>query len=172
MKIEQPGIYRGQCAELCGKGHGFMPVVVQALPEAEYAAWRDAKKSELAQATAGADRAWSKDELIERGKDVYTKQCAACHQPEGQGLPPAFPALSGSKIVNGPLLAMDGKALPDSHVDRVMNGKPGTAMQAFKSTLDDVELAAVITFERNALGNAKGDMIQPAQIKALRQEAK
>jgi len=168
VKIEAPGVYRGQCAELCGKGHGFMPVVVQALPEAEYAAWRDAKKIELAQAAAGADRAWSKDELIAKGKEVYAKQCAACHQPEGQGLPPAFPALSGSKIVNGPLLAMDGKPLPDSHVDRVMNGKDGTAMQAFKNTLDDVELAAVITFERNALGNQRGDMIQPAQIKALR----
>jgi cytochrome c oxidase subunit 2 len=168
VKIEQPGTYRGQCAELCGKGHGFMPVVVKALPEAEYAVWRDAKKTELTQAAAGADRAWSKDELIAQGKEVYAKQCAVCHQPEGQGLPPAFPALSGSKIVTGPLLTPEGKLLPDSHVDRVMNGKPGTAMQAFKSTLTDIELAAVITFERNALGNARGDMIQPAQVKTLR----
>jgi cytochrome c oxidase subunit 2 len=168
VKIEEPGTYRGQCAELCGKGHGFMPVVVKALPEAEYAAWRDAKKTELAQAAAGADRAWSKDELMAQGKEVYAKQCAVCHQPEGQGLPPAFPALTKSKIVTGPLLSKDGKLLPDSHVDRVLNGKPGTAMQAFKGTLGDVELAAVITFERNALGNAVGDMIQPAQIKSMR----
>jgi cytochrome c oxidase subunit 2 len=168
VKIEQPGTYRGQCAELCGKGHGFMPVVVQALPEAEYLAWRDAKKTELAQAAAGADRAWSKDELMERGKDVYARQCAVCHQPEGQGLPPAFPPLAGSGIVNGPLLTMDGKPVPDGHVDRVFNGKAGTAMQAFKDTLTDTELAAVITYERNALGNAAGDMIQPAQIKSLR----
>ncbi len=172
VKIEEPGTYRGQCAELCGKGHGFMPVVVQALPEAEYVAWRDAKKMELAQAAAGADRAWSKDELMERGKDVYARQCAVCHQPEGQGLPPAFPPLAGSRIVNGPLLTMDGKPLPDGHVDRVLNGKDGTAMQAFRNTLDDVELAAVITFERNSFGNKQGDMIQPAQIKALREEAK
>lgn len=172
VKIEEPGTYRGQCAELCGKGHGFMPVVVQALPEAEYVAWRDAKKMELAQAAAGADRAWSKDELMERGKDVYARQCAVCHQPEGQGLPPAFPPLAGSGIVNGPLLTMDGKPVPDGHVDRVLNGKDGTAMQAFRNTLDDVELAAVITFERNSFGNKQGDMIQPAQIKALREEAK
>jgi cytochrome c oxidase subunit II len=168
VKIEQPGTYRGQCAELCGKGHGFMPVVVQALPEPEYLAWLDKKKTELAQDAAGADRAWSKDELIAKGKEVYEKQCAVCHQPEGQGLPPAFPALKGSKIVNGPLLSPEGKLLPDSHVDRVLNGKPNTAMQAFKVTLTDVEIAAVITFERNALGNARGDMIQPAQIKSLR----
>ncbi len=170
VKIEEPGTYRGQCAELCGKGHGFMPVVVRALPEPEYLAWRDAKKAELAQAAAGADRAWSKDELLAQGKDVYAKQCVACHQPGGEGLPPAFPALTGSKVVNSPLLSAEGKLVTDSHVDRVMNGKPGTPMQAYRNILNDVELAAVITFERNALGNSKGDMIQPAQIKVLRQE--
>jgi cytochrome c oxidase subunit 2 len=168
VKIEQAGIYRGQCAELCGKGHGFMPVVVHALPEPEYLAWLDGKKAELAQAAAGADRAWSKNELVAKGKEVYDKQCVVCHQAEGQGLPPAFPALTGSKIVTGPLLSPEGKLLPGSHVDRVLNGKANTAMQAFKATLTDVELAAVITFERNALGNGKGDMIQPAQIKSLR----
>jgi cytochrome c oxidase subunit 2 len=168
VKIEQPGVYRGQCAELCGKDHGFMPVVVRAVPEPEYLAWVETKKTELAAAASGADRAWSKDELIAKGKTVYEKVCLACHQANGQGVPPAFPALSGSKIVTGPLLSPEGKIIPDSHVDRVMNGKPGTAMQAFKATLNDVEIAAVITFERNALGNSKGDMIQPAQIKALR----
>lgn len=168
LKIEQPGVYRGQCAELCGKGHGFMPVVVRAVSEPEYAAWRDAKKAELAQAASGTDRSWSKDELLAQGKEVYAKQCAVCHQPEGQGLPPAFPALAGSKVVNTPLLSADGKLVPDTHVFRVMNGKEGTAMQAFKNTLSDVELAAVITFERNSFGNHMGDMIQPAQIKALR----
>lgn len=168
VKIEQPGTYRGQCAELCGKGHGFMPVVVQALPEPEYVAWLDKKKSDLAQAASGADRAWSKDELMAKGKDVYEKQCAVCHQPEGQGLPPAFPALAGSKVVNTPLLSPEGRLVADSHVDRVLNGRNGTAMQAFRNTLDDVELAAVITFERNSFGNRKGDMIQPAQIKSLR----
>jgi cytochrome c oxidase subunit 2 len=168
VKIEQPGTYRGQCAELCGKDHGYMPVVVHAVPEPEYLAWLDKKKAEQAAAAGGADRAWSKDELLAKGKDVYEKQCSVCHQPNGQGLPPAFPPLSGSKIVNGPLLSPEGKLIKDSHVDRVLNGKANTAMQAFKGTLGDVELAAVITYERNALGNAKGDMIQPAQIKSLR----
>jgi cytochrome c oxidase subunit II len=166
--IEKPGIYRGQCAELCGKDHGFMPVVVHAVPEPEYVAWLEAKKAEAKAAAGGADRTWSSDELIASGKEVYEQQCAACHQPNGQGLPPAFPALAGSPIVKGPLLGKDGKILKDSHVDRIINGKAGTAMQAFRNTLSDVELAAVITYERNSFGNRQGDMIQPAQIKALR----
>lgn len=168
VRIEEPGIYRGQCAELCGKDHGFMPVVVHALPEAEYAAWVDKKKGELAAAAAGSDKTWTKDELIAHGKEAYEKNCAACHQPDGKGVPPAFPALAGSKIVNGPLLSPEGKLIPDSHMDRVMNGKAGTAMQAFKTTLSDTDIAAIVTYERNAFGNTKGDMIQPAQIKALR----
>ncbi len=168
LKIEEPGVYRGQCAELCGKDHGFMPVVVRAVPEPEYAAWVEQKKATQQAASAGADKTWSRDELVAKGKEVYEKQCAVCHQPNGQGLPPAFPALAGSKIVNGPLLSGEGKLQKDSHVDRVMNGKEGTAMQAFRNTLSDIELAAVITFERNSFGNQKGDLIQPAQIKALR----
>jgi len=166
--IEKPGTYRGQCAELCGKDHGFMPVVVHAVSEPEYLAWLDQKKAEAKAAAGGADRTWSSEELMAAGKDVYEKQCVACHQASGQGLPPAFPALAGSKIVNAALLDMSGKIIKDSHVDRVMNGKPGTAMQAFRNTLSDVELAAVITYERNSFGNHRGDMIQPAQIKALR----
>ena len=168
VKIEQPGTYRGQCAELCGKDHGFMPVVVHAVPESEYLAWVDEKKTQLAAAAAGSGKTWSKDDLMAAGKDVYEKQCAVCHQPEGQGLAPAFPALAGSKIVTGPLLSAEGKIIKDSHVDRVLNGKEGTAMQAFRDTLTDTELAAVITYERNSFGNKKGDMIQPAQIKSLR----
>jgi cytochrome c oxidase subunit 2 len=168
VKIEQPGTYRGQCAELCGKDHGFMPVVVHAVPESEYLAWVDEKKTQLAAAAAGSGKTWNKDDLMAAGKDVYEKQCAVCHQPEGQGLAPVFPALAGSKIVTGPLLSAEGKIIKDSHVDRVLNGKEGTAMQAFRDTLTDTELAAVITYERNSFGNKKGDMIQPAQIKSLR----
>jgi len=166
--IEKPGIYRGQCAELCGKDHGFMPVVVHAVPEPEYLAWLEAQKAEAKAAAGGADRTWSRDELMAQGKTVYEKVCAACHQLDGKGLPPAFPALAGSKIVNGPLLDMNGKVITDSHVDRVMHGKAGTAMQAFSASLSDVELAGIITYERNSFGNQMGDMIQPAQIKALR----
>lgn len=168
LRIDQPGTYRGQCAELCGKDHGFMPVVVRAVPEPEYLAWVDAQKAKQSSTAASADRAWSKDELIAKGKEVYATLCVGCHQPDGKGLPPLFPALAGSKVINSPLLSPEGKLIHDSHPDRVMNGKAGTPMQAFKNTLSDIDLAAVITFERNAFGNARGDMIQPAQIKALR----
>jgi cytochrome c oxidase subunit 2 len=168
VKIEQPGTYRGQCAELCGKGHGFMPVVVTALSEPEYAEWVERKKKEQLAAAESADKVWEKDELIARGKDVYAKNCAACHQPNGQGLPPAFPALAGSKVINQPLFGADGKPAKDSHLDRVMNGKPGTAMQVFKNTLSDVDIAAVVSFERNSFGNTMGDFVQPAQVKANR----
>ncbi len=168
VKIDKPGTYRGQCAELCGKGHGFMPVVVQAMSEPEYAGWVEAKKKEQIAAAESGDRVWEKDELIARGKEVYAKNCAMCHQPNGQGLPPAFPALAGSKVINQPLFGADGKPAKDSHLDRVMNGKPGTAMQVFKNLLSDVDIAAVVSFERNSFGNTMGDIVQPAQVKANR----
>ena len=168
VQIEKPGIYRGQCAELCGKDHGFMPVVVEAVPEPEYLAWLEEQKLAAKTAAGGSERTWSKDELIAEGKVAYDKHCAACHQADGKGLPPAFPALAGSPIVAGPLLDANGKLIKDSHVDRVLNGRANTAMQAFRNTLSDVELAAVITYERNSFGNQRGDMIQPAQIKSLR----
>lgn len=166
VKVEEPGIYRGQCKELCGKGHGYMPAVVKALPETEYKTWVAAKKQELAAASAGADKEWTKDDLIVNGKGVYEKNCAVCHQVTGAGLPPAFPALTGSKIVAGPLLDKDGKLMKDGHLDRVLNGKG--VMPAWKATLNDTEIASVITYERNALGNSVGDMLQPSQVKALR----
>lgn len=166
VKVEEPGIYRGQCKELCGKGHGYMPAVVKALPESEYKTWVAAKKQELAAASAGADKEWTKDDLIAHGKGVYEKNCAVCHQVTGAGLPPAFPALTGSKIVAGPMLDKDGKLMKDGHLDRVLNGKG--VMPAWKATLNDTEIASVITYERNALGNSVGDMLQPSQVKALR----
>jgi cytochrome c oxidase subunit 2 len=167
-RIEHPGTYRGQCAELCGKGHGFMPVVVEAVAEPEYRQWVAQQKGEQAARAASAERAWSQDELMKQGQEVYGKVCAVCHQPQGQGIPGAFPALAGSRIVNGPALDRQGRLAKDGHLDRVMNGKPGTAMQAFKATLSDVEIAAVVTFERNAFGNKMGDAVQPSQVKALR----
>ena len=157
--IDEPGVYRGQCAELCGKDHGYMPIVVRAVPAEEYAAWvadRHAAQELVAQE---ALRDWTVEELMERGREVYITACAACHQQEGQGLLPAFPAITGSPIATGPL---------DPHLDRVMNGKPGTAMAAFAEQLSDSDLAAVITFQRNALGNAVGDSVQPSAIRAAR----
>lgn len=165
-RIDAPGTYRGQCKELCGKGHGFMPVVVEAVPKEQFQTWVAAKKQELAAETAGADKDWSREALVSRGKEVYEKNCAVCHQANGQGMPPAFPALAGSRIVAGANFDAEGRLLADSHVDRVFNGK--NMMPAWKGVLNDVDIAAVVTYERNAFGNKMDDVVQPAQIKALR----
>jgi cytochrome c oxidase subunit 2 len=157
--IEQEGTYRGQCTELCGMDHGFMPIVVKAVSKEQYAAWEGEMIAAAGAAASGADREWTMDELLARGAEVYGTFCVACHQANGQGLPPVFPALTGSAITVGPA---------EAHIDRVMNGKPGTAMAAFAGQLNDVDLAAVITYERNALGNSVGDTVQPAAIKAAR----
>jgi cytochrome c oxidase subunit 2 len=157
--IDEPGTYRGQCAELCGKDHGFMPIVLRAVPEEEYLAWVEEMKVAQAEAAAGADREWTKDELMGKGEQVYNTFCAVCHQAKGEGVPGMFPALTGSPIATGPV---------DAHMDRVMNGRAGTAMAAFGPQLNDVDLAAVITYERNAFGNNTGDIVQPMTIKAAR----
>lgn len=158
VRIDEPGTYRGQCAELCGKDHGFMPVVVQAVSEEEFNAWVSKKKNEMLASAADSDKVWTKEELMARGEKVYA-QCGACHGATGAGVPGVFPALAGSKIATGPL---------DAHIGIVMKGKAGTAMQAFAGQMNDADLAAVITFERNAFGNNTGDIVQPAQIKAAR----
>jgi cytochrome c oxidase subunit 2 len=156
--IDEPGIYRGQCAELCGKDHGFMPIVVQAVSAEDFTRWVSLQKDKAAAESAGGTKTWSKDELIEKGKKVYASTCAACHGVNGEGMGP-FPKMAGSAIANGPL---------DAHLNIVMHGKAGTAMQAFAAQLNDTDLAAVVTFERNGFGNKAGDMVQPSQIKALR----
>lgn len=159
-RIDTPGVYRGQCTELCGRDHGFMPVVVIAKTPEEYQQWVTQQKgAQEATAASAADQAWSKDDLMAKGAAVYAENCVACHQPNGEGMPPVFPALAGSKVIKGPL---------DGHIDMVMNGKPGTAMQGFASKLSDLELAAVITYKRNSWGNNVGDLVQPTAIKALR----
>jgi cytochrome c oxidase subunit 2 len=157
-QVDKPGVYRGKCAELCGKDHGFMPIVVIAKSEADYATWVAEQKAAAAEAMASADREWSKAELMKRGEQVYATNCAACHQANGQGIPGAFPGLAGTAISTGPAAG---------HVDIVLNGKPGTAMAAYKNLLNDADLAAVITYERNAWGNDAG-IVQPAAVKAAR----
>jgi cytochrome c oxidase subunit 2 len=157
--IEEEGVYRGQCAELCGKDHGFMPIVVNAVSEPEYIEWLAAKKVEAAEAASSADREWSQEDLMARGETVYQANCSACHGATGAGIPGAFPAMTGSPVVTGDAAA---------HVDIVVHGKAGTAMSAFKAQLNDVDIAAVITFERNSFGNSVGDTVQPSTIKNAR----
>jgi len=157
--IEEPGTYRGQCAELCGKEHGFMPIVVEAVTQAEYEQWITAKKAEAVAVAAQAEQEWSMQDLLAKGESVYAGNCAACHGPTGAGIPGVFPAMTNSPVATGDLA---------EHINVVMNGRSGTAMAAYKTQLSDVDLAAVITFERNSLGNSVGDMVQPSAIKNAR----
>jgi cytochrome c oxidase subunit 2 len=157
--VEEPGIYRGQCAELCGRDHAFMPIVVKAVTMEEYDAWVEEQIVAAASVDEGADREWTMDELMAKGEQVYNMMCVACHQANGQGLPPTFPALAGSPIATGPV---------DAHINIVLNGKPGTAMAAFGNQLSASDLAAVITYERNAFGNSTGDVVQPKDIQAAK----
>jgi cytochrome c oxidase subunit 2 len=157
-KVEQVGIYRGQCAELCGQGHGYMPIVVKAVTEEDYKIWLASQQQ--AQQDANQVETLSMDQLMEQGKAGYDKNCAACHQVSGLGIPPVFPALKDSPIALGDI---------QLHNDIVINGKPGTAMAAFGEQLTPTELAAIITYERNAWGNDTGDSIQPAEIVSFKQ---
>jgi cytochrome c oxidase subunit 2 len=157
---EQTGTYRGQCTELCGQDHGFMPVVVRVVEQAEFDAWLAEKQAAAAEIAELANQEFTLEQLVERGQTVYNTYCVACHQANGQGLPPAFPALTGSPITTGPIA---------DHTNIVMNGVPGTAMPAFRNQLNPVDIAAVTTFERNALGNSVGDMVTPVEILQLLQ---
>ncbi len=159
-RVEQPGIYRGQCTELCGKDHGFMPVVVEVKSQEDYASWLGEKKAEAAKLAELTSKEWTLEELSERGEKVYQTACASCHQPTGEGILPMFPALKGSAIATGDV---------EAHIDIVVNGKPGTAMAAFGKQLSEVDLAAVITYERNAWGNNTGDMVTPKDVLDFKQ---
>ncbi|MEE4298876.1 MAG: cytochrome c oxidase subunit II [Pseudomonadales bacterium] len=162
--VEQPGVYRGQCTELCGKDHGFMPVVVQVLPQEEYDAWYAEQMGVAAVARetieAEAEMEWSAEELFARGQEIYEVQCIACHQADGAGVPPVFPAIAGSPVATGPVA---------DHLEVVYNGRPGTAMQAFGRQLTATDIAAVMHYQRNAFGNATGDVVQPQDVLAFSQ---
>jgi len=152
---EETGTFRGQCTELCGQAHGFMPVVVEVVEQAEFDAWYAERQQAAAAIAELTSQDWSMEQLVAQGETVYRTYCMACHQQNGQGLPPAFPALTGSEIAIGPI---------ENHVDVVLNGVAGTAMAAFGTQLNPVDIAAVITYERNALGNSVGDLITPLEI--------
>ncbi len=157
-RAEETGIYRGNCTELCGKNHGFMPVVVKVVEKDEYNDWVLAKKEEAIKLAELTEKEWSLDELTDRGEGVYQKNCVACHQMNGEGLPPIFPALAGSDIV------MFDK---DRNVEILMEGVQGAAMQSFANQLSEVDMAAVITYTRQAWGNAEngdGEYVVPSDI--------
>jgi cytochrome c oxidase subunit 2 len=157
FRADRVGTFRGQCAELCGKEHGFMPTVVRVVSAEDYTKWVAEFKQKTAKAAEDDTKTFSAQDLMQRGEKVYAANCVACHQANGRGTPPAFPPLAGSKVATG---AKEG------HIDTVLNGRPNTAMQPFKQ-LSNAELAAVITYERNSWGNKAGE-VQPAEIKARR----
>ncbi|MBL8541132.1 MAG: cytochrome c oxidase subunit II [Betaproteobacteria bacterium] len=152
------GIYRGQCVELCGKDHGFMPIVIHVMEDGDYKQWVAAKKKEIEASRIDPNKTYTLTELKAQGEKVYQGNCAACHQASGMGVPGAFPALSGSKVATGPVA---------DQIKLVLNGKQGTAMASFKQ-LSDIEIAAVVTYERNSWANQTGDVVQAADVKALR----
>ena len=174
FRADRPGVFRGQCAELCGKNHGFMPIVVRAVAANEYAQWvvdsggavggniaQAEEPLRVGQAQAAAAELppaeWTMDAAMELGEKTYVTYCAACHQAGGEGLAPAFPALKDSPVLKD----------RSGHINIVLQGKAGTAMASF-SYLSDADLAAVITYERNAWGNNTGDLLTPEDIKAAR----
>jgi cytochrome c oxidase subunit 2 len=159
FRPETTGTYHGQCTELCGKEHGFMPIVVRVVSAEDYTKWVGEKKQALTAAADDPNKKWDVKELVARGEKVYASNCVACHQPAGQGSPQMkAPALAGSKFITGP---------EEGPIDTVLNGRPNTAMQAFSRQLSDTEIAAVITYARNSFGN-KASEVQPAEVKARR----
>jgi cytochrome c oxidase subunit 2 len=158
FRAEKIGVYRGQCYELCGKDHAFMPIVVNVVSDADYTKWVDGKKKEMAALADDPNKTWTVDEMKTRGEKVYAANCVACHQANGKGVPGAFPALDGSAVVNGP------KA---GQVNILLNGK--NAMPAWKSVLSDTDIASVITYTRNTWSNkASENIVQPAEVVAAR----
>jgi cytochrome c oxidase subunit 2 len=160
--VEEPGIYRGQCAELCGKDHGFMPIVVEVKSAEDYDSWLNEQKQLLASAAdaekASLSASVSKEELMQLGESTYTAYCSACHQPTGLGLPPAFPALKGSPLATTGAVA--------EHIKIVFDGRAGTGMQGYGKQLSLKEIAAVVTYERTAWGNDTGDIVQASDVKS------
>jgi len=154
--VDEPGTYRGQCTELCGKDHGFMPIVVIAMNEPEYNAWIEQQKAAAAAEAGSASKQWTKEELVAKGQSIYETSCASCHMPDGAGLPGTFPALKASPVVTGDI---------NAQVKLVAEGKG--MMPAFGKMLSAVDFAAVVTYTRNGLGNSVGDLIQPSAIQAL-----
>ena len=158
--VPKPGVYRGQCTELCGKDHGFMPVVVEVMEEDAFDAWYAEEVANEAIRKENLSKTFSPEELMAQGEAVYGTFCASCHQANGAGVPPVFPSLVGSEIVNGER---------DGHIRMVLDGVPGTSMQAFGKQLDAAQIAAVVHYERHSWGNNAGDITQPRDVIAVQE---
>jgi cytochrome c oxidase subunit 2 len=159
FKAETIGTYRGQCYELCGKEHGFMPIVVEVVSEEDYQTWMQAKLAESGAPSFDPDKEYAVAELVAAGEQVYNANCIACHQEGGLGMPPTFPAIKGGKIATG---SMEG------HLDIILNGSDKNPMMAaWGPILSDYDIAAVIAYQRNEI-NSSGDIIQPSEISAAR----
>ncbi len=156
--VDEPGIYRGQCAELCGKDHGFMPVVVEVMEESAFDAWYAEAVVNEAKRRENLSKTFTHEELMASGEQIYGTFCVSCHQANGKGLPPVFPSLVGSPLILGPV---------DEHIKLVINGVSGTAMQAFGKQLDAAQLGAVVHYERHSWGNNAQDLTQPRDVLAL-----
>lgn len=166
--IDKPGTYRGQCAELCGVNHGFMPIVVEAVNQEDFDKWVAAQtKTEdqdaQREAVATTQKTMTRDELLAFGKQRYEQFCSACHQPDGRGIPPMYPALRASSVATGHPISR--------HIDIILNGIAGSAMQSYKDQLTDEEIAAIATYERNAWDNNTNDVVQAAEVATQRQKA-
>jgi cytochrome c oxidase subunit 2 len=155
FRAEKLGTFYGQCSELCGKEHAFMPIAVKVVTDAEYTTWVAEKKKQMASLADDPTKTFTMDELKQRGEKVYASNCAACHMPNGKGAG-AFPGLDGSKVVLG---------AKDAQYKILLQGKG--AMPKW-TQLNDVELAAVMTYTRNAWGNKTGELIQPKDFTTAR----
>jgi cytochrome c oxidase subunit 2 len=180
FNVDKPGIYRGQCAELCGVGHAYMPIVVEAKSPEDFDIWlRDRRVAQAVEAQASL-RKYTMDDLMKHGESIFNSRCSTCHQATGKGIPGVFPPLiEGETFKNPDTLrrleergfAKDGRIVmgpKDKHLDIVMHGIPNTAMQALGQQMSDLDVAAVITYERNSWGNKTGDIVQPSEVAAVR----
>ncbi|MBX3601683.1 MAG: cytochrome c oxidase subunit II [Rubrivivax sp.] len=157
FRAEKTGDFYGQCAELCGKEHAYMPIHVKVVTQAEYAAWVDTKTKEMQAAADDPSKVWTLADLVARGEKVYAANCAACHRADGKGAGP-IKALDGSAIVTGD---------PAAQIAILLNGAANGAMPAWRQ-LSDTEIAAVVTYTKNSWSNQTGKLVQPAEILAAR----
>jgi cytochrome c oxidase subunit 2 len=157
FRAEKTGDFYGQCAELCGKEHAYMPIHVKVVTQAEYTAWVATKKKEMQAKADDPSKVWQLADLVARGEKVYNANCAACHKADGKGA--------------GPIKALDGSAIvlndAAQQIQILLNGAANGAMPAWKQ-LSDTEIAAVVTYTKNSWSNKTGKVIQPAEIVAAR----